>query len=43
MVTRDRMREAPEIHEDTALVQFAEEREATIAGQKTLSHDEVWK
>ena len=42
MVTRDLIREALEIHEDTVLVQVAEKREETLAGRKPLSHDEVW-
>jgi len=43
MVTRDLIREALEIHEDTVLVQVAEKREATLAGRNVLSHGEVWK
>ena len=43
MVTRDLIREALEIHEDTVLARLAEEREATQAGQKSLTHDEVWE
>jgi len=43
MVTRDLIREALEIHEDTVLARLAEEREATLAGRKTLTHDEVWE
>ena len=43
MVTRDLIREALEIQEDAALVRVAEEREATLAGRRTLSHDEVWE
>jgi hypothetical protein len=42
MVTRDLIREALEIHEDTVLSTVAEEREATLIDRKTLSHDEVW-
>jgi hypothetical protein len=43
MVTRDLIREALEIHEDTVLAQVAERREATLAGRRALSHDEVWE
>jgi hypothetical protein len=43
MVTRDLIREALEIHEDTVLAQVAEKREKTLAGRRTLSHDEVWE
>jgi hypothetical protein len=43
MVTRDLIREALEIHEDTVLAQIAEKREETLAGRRTLTHDEVWE
>jgi hypothetical protein len=43
MVTRDLIREALEILEDTALAQVAEKREASLAGRRALSHDEVWE
>jgi hypothetical protein len=43
MVTRDLIREALEIHEDTVLAQVTERREETLAGRRTLSHDEVWE
>ena len=43
MVTRDLIREALEIHEDTVLAKVAQRREETLAGRKTLSHDEVWE
>ena len=43
MVTRDLIREALEIHEDTILTKIAEKREKTLARRRTLSHDEVWK
>ena len=39
---RDLVREALEIEEDIALVDFAEARERTISGLKPLRHDEVW-
>ena len=42
-VIRNLIREALEIHEDTVLAHVAEEQEATLAGKKTLTHDEVWK
>ncbi len=28
---------------DTALAQVAEKREASLAGRRTLSHDEIWE
>ncbi len=43
MVTRDLIREALEIHEDTVLGRFAEAREKTLAGRRTLTHEEVWE
>jgi hypothetical protein len=43
MVTRDLIREALEIHEDTVLAQIAEKREQSLAGRRTLSHAEVWE
>jgi hypothetical protein len=43
MVTRDLIREALEIHEDTVLAQVAERRETTLAGRRALTHDEVWE
>ena len=43
MVTRDLIREALEIHEDTVLAQAAAKREATLAGRRTLTHSEVWE
>ena len=43
MVTRDLIREALEIHENTVLIKMAEKREKTLAGRRTLSHDEVWE
>jgi len=43
MVTRELIKEALEIHEDVALVSFAEERERTFDKYKSLSHDEVWE
>ena len=43
MVTRDLVREALEIHEDTVLVSVADERVAALAGRKTLTHAEVWE
>ena len=42
LVTRDLIREAPDIHEDAVLAQVAENREATLAVGSTLGHDEVW-
>ena len=42
MVTRDLIREALEIHEDSVLSTIAEERESTVVDRETLSHDEVW-
>jgi hypothetical protein len=43
MVTRDLIREALEIHEDTVLAQVAEKREESLARHRTLAHDEVWE
>ena len=43
MVTRDLVREALEIHEDAALVEFAQEREATLNSEESLSHSEIWE
>jgi hypothetical protein len=43
MVTRDLIREALEIHEDTVLAQIAEKREEALADRRTLTHDEVWE
>ena len=43
MVTRDLIREALEILEDTALAQVAEKREISLAGRRTLSHNEAWE
>ncbi len=42
MVTRDLVREALEILEDSALVSFADERVDSLARRKTLTHAEVW-
>ena len=42
MVTRDLIRESLEIHEDTVLARVAGDREATLGGRRTLTHDEVW-
>lgn len=39
---RDLVREALEIQEDTALAQFAEEREQTFQRSKALTHQRVW-
>jgi hypothetical protein len=43
MVTRDLIREALEIYEDTVLAQIAEKREEALADRRTLTHDEVWE
>jgi hypothetical protein len=43
MMTRDLIREALEIHEDTVLAKIAEKREKTLTGRRTLSHEEVWQ
>ena len=42
MVPRDLVREALEIHEDAVLVRLADERIASMADRKTLTHTEVW-
>jgi uncharacterized protein (DUF1778 family) len=42
MVTRDLVREALEIHEDSMLVRIADERLAELGDRKTLNHVEVW-
>ena len=39
---RDLVREALEMEEDIALVQFAESRDKTFSRKKSLKHDEVW-
>jgi len=40
---RDLLREALEMQEDIVLSALAEERENSLPGKKTLTHDEVWK
>ena len=42
-VTRDLIREALEIQEDTYLGRFADEREASLDAGPTMTHDEVWR
>jgi hypothetical protein len=42
MVTRDLVREALEIHEDSVLVSLAEERMSSLGGRKTLTDTEFW-
>lgn len=42
MVTRDLIRDALEIHEDSVLSAIAEARETTLADRESLTHDEVW-
>ena len=42
MVTRDLIKEAIEIEEDTALTDFATEREKTLDADSTLSHEDTW-
>ena len=39
---RDLVREALEANEDLALVQFAEDRDATFDRRAALSHEQVW-
>lgn len=43
MVTRELIKEAIEIEEDTLLASFAEERDQSLAEAKALKHDEVWE
>jgi metal-responsive CopG/Arc/MetJ family transcriptional regulator len=42
MVVRDLIKEALELREDLALVEFAEMREAIFDATKALDHKEVW-
>ncbi len=42
MVTRDLIRDALEIHEDSVLSAVAEERESTLTDRETLTHGEIW-
>jgi hypothetical protein len=42
MVVRDLIKEALELREDLALVEFAETREAIFDATKALDHEEVW-
>lgn len=42
-VTRDLIREALEIQEDSYLARFAEGREGSLDARSTLAHDEVWR
>jgi metal-responsive CopG/Arc/MetJ family transcriptional regulator len=39
---RDLLREALETHEDLVLAGIAVERERTVDGTRTLTHDAVW-
>jgi hypothetical protein len=43
MVTRELIKEAIEIEEDTLLTSFAEEREKSLNKSKALNHDETWE
>jgi hypothetical protein len=43
VMTRDLIREALEIHEDTVLAKIAEKRERILAGRRSLSDEEVWE
>jgi hypothetical protein len=42
MVVRDLIKEALELREDLAFVEFAEMRETTFDVTKALDHKEVW-
>ncbi len=42
MLARDLIREAMELREDTALAEFAENRESGFDPAKALSHEETW-
>lgn len=42
MVTRELIKEAIEIEEDTFLVSFAEGREKTFNRAESLKHEDVW-
>jgi predicted DNA-binding ribbon-helix-helix protein len=43
MLTRELIKEAIEIEEDTLLTSFAEERENSLNKSQALNHDETWK
>jgi hypothetical protein len=43
MVTRELIKEAIEIEEDTLLTSFAEEREQSFDKSQALKHNEVWE
>lgn len=43
LVARDLLREALLIYEDAFWAKEAEQREKTLAKQKTLRHDQAWK
>ena len=40
---RDLLRDALETQEDVVLAEIGAEREATLKGAKTLTHDAVWR
>ncbi len=41
-LSRDLIREALELREDSALVALAEERDGTLKAADRLNHDDVW-
>ncbi len=43
MVTRELIKEAIDIEEDTLLTSFAEERDQSLIKLQALKHDEVWE
>ena len=43
MLTRELIKEAIEMEEDTLLTSFAEEREQSFNKSQALKHDDVWE
>ncbi len=43
MKARDLLKGALAVHEDVALAEFAEQREATFNRSEAMAHEDVWK